>query len=181
MIKLLTPVLMLLFLTGCVPQGSPGPQGESGQKGERGERGEPGEKGEQGVPGAPGKSISPELVQKLDAALKTLSSKKEKDIPETVVDGVHYTFGIAPPDIGFAVLTSEGNLFQLRNKNPITVGDEFVFVTRIAKRSDFISLILLPGSDGIKQQFLAITSDGQAFLSDDLKTWVNRTKIDLTE
>lgn len=179
--KLLSITLIIVLAIGCIPRGTPGPKGDPGPKGERGEKGIPGEKGEKGDPGQPGEPVSPALIKQLETALRTISSPTEKDDSEIIVDGVHYTFGIAPPDIGFIVLTSNGNLYQLKNKNPITAGDEFTFITQISKRSDFISLIVLPGSDGIQQHFLAVTLAGDAYLSDDLKTWVFRAKVDLTE
>ncbi len=180
MMKHLSLIFIIILLVGCIPQGIPGPQGEPGKCGEKGDQGVPGEKGEKGDCGPAGGSVSPELIKNLETALEKISSL-EKEPQENIVDAVHYTFGIAPPEIGFVVLTSKGNLYQLQNKNPITTGDKFVLLSQIAKRFNFVSLTVLPGSDGIQQHFLAMTSDGQAYISKDLKTWSNRTNIDLTQ
>ena len=122
------------------------------------------------------------MLQELKNALNEHASLVEDiETQETIVDAVHYIFGIAPPNIGFAVLTSHGNIYQLKNKNPITVGDEFMISGQIAKRTDFISLAVLPGSDGIQQYFLAMTRDSHAFISKDLNTWSNRGRINLNK
>ncbi len=180
MMKLLPITLITVFILGCIPEGLPGPQGEPGPSGEQGPPGPPGEKGDRGEPGIKGESVPKEFLQELQMALNE-HALLDEDIAkkETVVDAIHYVFGIAPPDIGFVILTSHGNLYQLKNKNPITVGDDFMVLGQITKRTDFISLTVLPGSDGIQQYFLAMTRDGHAYISKDLKTWSNRSSIDL--
>lgn len=174
-------LLNIIFWIGCSTpgtQGPPGPQGEQGISGVQGTPGETGPPGEQGPPGelgTPGE-VDPALLQKLEAVLKSgLSDTKG----EVVVASVHFSFGIAPPVMGFAVMTNQGNIYQLKNKNVITMGDEFELLVRIAENTDFVSLSFLSSEDGQKHFYLAITESGNTFVSEDLKTWSSKGMIPL--
>ena len=98
------------------------------------------------------------------------------NMPEHVVSTVHFRFGIS--EMGFALLTSDGRVFTMKNKNPVTPGDGFIFSSNISnKEYKFVSLTVLPGGEGSKQIFLAMTSNGRAFISEDLKLWVQKDAI----
>lgn len=182
-------LFITLFISGCLTSGNPGPQGpkgDTGPTGMRGEKGDPGEKGEPGVPGRPGKdgeSVSQELISQLESTLNDLSTGGRRifneamdNMPEHVVSTVHFRFGIS--EMGFALLTSAGRVFTMKNKNPVTPGDGFIFSSNISdKEYKFVSLTVLPGGEGSKQIFLAMTSNGRAFISEDLKLWVQKDAI----
>ncbi|MBC8346668.1 MAG: hypothetical protein ISR82_04550 [Candidatus Marinimicrobia bacterium] len=166
-------IIFSLFLGACSPTSNPGPQGlpgeigPTGKPGLPGEKGEKGEKGDPGLPGKDGKSVTTAFMLN---ALKTM--------PEKVVSTIHYRFGIS--EMGFVLLTSDGRLFQMKNKNPVTAGDGFVFLSQIANSvHEFTSLTILPGSDGSKQMFLAMTQNGYAFTSEDLKKWTQKKPLNL--
>lgn len=182
-------IVFALLFSACVPSSSPGPQGPPGEKGSvgeagpRGEKGEPGEKGLPGGPGKDGKSVSLELVQQLENTLADIKSGSKalmidamKSMPEQVVSTIHYRFGIS--EMGFALLTSYGRVFIMKNKNPVTAGDGYEYLSRVATDDhQFISLSILPGSDGSKQIFLAMAKNGHAFVSEDLKTWSQKKSL----
>lgn len=174
-------LLNIIFWIGCSTpgsQGTPGPQGERGYPGEQGAPGEPGTPGEQGPPGQQGSpgEVDPVLLQKLETALNDVSAKKQEEV---VIASVHFSFGIAPPVMGFVVMTNQGNIYQLKNKNVVTMGDEFELLVRIAENTDFVSLSFLSGEEGQKHFYLAITESGHSFVSEDLKTWSSKGKIPL--
>ncbi len=156
-------------------QGPPGPQGEQGSSGPQGEQGIHGEQGPSGEQGLPG-SVDSLLIEKLEKALEDIQ-KVEKI--EVVTASVHFSFGIAPPIMGFAVMTNYGNIFQLKNKNPAILGDNFEFLVRIADHDNFISLSFLSGGEGQYHFYLAITEDGNSYVSDDLKNWSSKGIIPL--
>lgn len=176
--------IFILSLFSCAPQTRRGKIGQTGEIGTPGEQGPPGEAGllgELGPPGPPGpkglpgESIPPELLNELRVALDELT--KPEMISETIVSSVSYSFGIAPPIMGFAVLTNYGNVYLMQNRNPITIGSVFNFSVRIDDRTDFISLTSLPGADGTKQFYLAVTSSGHHFFSEDLKKWKSQSIV----
>ncbi len=186
---------LALVVSGCLsstgapgPQGPQGESGPSGAPGEKGDKGDPGEKGEPGAPGTPGKdgvSVSPSLVKKLETALNDINSGGQKMIseamdamPEQVVSTVHFRFGIS--EMGFALLTSDGRIFIMKNKNPVTSGDGFIYSSSVADDDHkFVSLTVLPGGEGSKQLFLAMATDGHTFISEDLKSWVQKDPLTL--
>lgn len=160
-----------LAFIACTPQGIPGPQGEPGPAGEQGRPGEQGLPGPKGDTGNPG-TVDPALLKKLESALDKVNSSSV--INELIVASVQFSFGIAPPVMGFAVLTNYGNLYQLKNKNPVTLGDEFEFLVRIGEHSDFVSLSFLSGGEGQKNFYIAITEGGRSYVSEDLKSWSSK-------
>ena len=82
--------------------------------------------------------------------------------------------------MGFALLTSDGRIFIMNNKNPVTSGDRFTYSSRVsAVDHKFVSLTVLPGGEGSKQLFLAMASDGHTFISEDLKTWTQKDPLKL--
>ncbi len=168
-------LILALFIMSCSttgPQGPPGPQGEPGTPGKQGL---PGKQGNPGEPGAPGK-VDPALIQKLEDALNGGLDKTKKEV---VTASVHFSFGIAPPSMGFAIMTNHGNLYQLKNKNPVTMGDSFEFLVRVAEHEDFVSLSFLSGGEGQKHFYMAITESGQTYVSEDLKKWSYKGDIPL--
>jgi hypothetical protein len=154
-------------------QGIPGPQGELGPQGEPGIQGDRGPEGSKGDPGPTGE-VDPSLIKKLEDALNDMQSAAKKEI---VSASVHFSFGIAPPVLGFAVMTNYGRIFQLKNKNEVTMGDNFEFLIRVAEYDDFVSLSFLSGAEGQKQFYMAITESGRSYVSEDLKNW--SSKVDL--
>lgn len=99
-------------------------------------------------------------------------------MPEQVISTVHFRFGIS--EMGFALLTSDGRIFIMNNKNPVTSGDRFTYSSRVSTDDHkFVSLTVLPGGEGSKQLFLAMASDGHTFISDDLKTWTQKDPLKL--
>mgnify|MGYP001261481498 FL=1 len=98
-------ILFVVWL-GCAtlgpgPQGIPGPQGEPGTQGDRGPQGSSGPAGE----------VDPDLIKKLEDVLNDMQSASKKEI---VSASVHFSFGIAPPVLGFAVMTNYGRIYQLK-------------------------------------------------------------------
>ena len=178
----------LFAMSACVPGGLPGPQGPSGELGPagiQGERGEKGETGEKGVPGKDGISISPKMIKKVDSIIAEMESGKNKmvnsaltDMSVKVVSTIHFRFGIS--EMGFAMLTSDGRVFIMKNKNPVTIGDGFEYLSKVANSDyKFVSLSILPGGEGSKQIFLAMSIDGHTFVSEDLKLWEKKTSLEL--
>ena len=106
-------LLATVLWMGCATpgaQGPPGPQGDPGPTGSPGEQGPP---GQAGTPGKPGK-VDPALIKKLEDALDSVLPEDKKEV---VSASVHYSFGIAPPSMGFAIMTNYGRIYQLKNKN----------------------------------------------------------------
>jgi len=166
-------ILSVVWL-GCAtpgpgPQGIPGPQGEPGIQGDRGPQGSKGETG-------PAGEVDPSLIKKLEDALNDMQSAAKKEI---VSASVHFSFGIAPPVLGFAVMTNYGRIFQLKNKNEVKMGDNFEFLIRVAEYDDFVSLSFLSGAGGQKQFYMAITESGRSYVSEDLKNWVSKVDLPL--
>ena len=156
-----------MIVSGCTPRSVPGPEGapgESGQSGERGIQGPPGPSGE------PGKSVSVGIVntlkEKLDQLDKVTSSDKQE-----ICALISFNEGIAPPILGFAALTTNGKIYLMQNTSPVNIGNKFIFQTQIADRTDFVSLSILSGDEGVKTYYVAITADGHHYYSLDLKEW----------
>ena len=163
-------ILFVVWL-GCAtlgpgPQGIPGPQGEPGTQGDRGPQGSSGPAGE----------VDPDLIKKLEDVLNDMQSASKKEI---VSASVHFSFGIAPPVLGFAVMTNHGRIYQIKNKNEVTMGDNFEFLIRVAEYDDFVSLSFLSGAEGQKQFYMAITESGRSYVSEDLKNWSFKVDIPL--
>jgi len=150
-------LILTVIWFGCAtpgpgPQGPPGPQGEPGTLGERGPQGSPGPAGQ----------VDPALIKKLEDALNG-----------------DFSFGIAPPSMGFAVMTNYGKIYQLKNKNEVTMGDSFELLVRVAEYDDFVSLSFLSGAEGQKHFYMAITESGKSYVSEDLKKWSYKGDIPL--
>jgi hypothetical protein len=96
---------------------------------------------------------------------------------EVIVASVQFSFGIAPPIMGFAILTSHGNLYRLKNKNPVTLGEEYEFIVRVGEHKNFVSLSFLSGGEGQKNFYIAITEDGHSYVSEDLQSWNSKGSI----
>ena len=166
----------VLILSGCTPQSVPGPEGSQvppGPEGAPGESGQSGERGIQGPPGpsgGPGKSVSVGIVntlkEKLDQIDKVTSSDKQE-----ICALISFNEGIAPPILGFAALTTNGKIYLMQNTSPVNIGNKFIFQTQIADRTDFVSLSILSGDEGVKTYYVAITADGHHYYSLDLKEW----------
>ena len=166
----------ILILSGCTPQSVPGPEGSQvppGPEGAPGESGQSGERGIQGPPGpsgGPGKSVSVGIVntlkEKLDQIDKVTSSDKQE-----ICALISFNEGIAPPILGFAALTTNGKIYLMQNTSPVNIGNKFIFQTQIADRTDFVSLSVLSGDEGVKTYYVAITADGHHYYSLDLKEW----------
>jgi len=176
-------LILTVIWFGCAtpgpgPQGPPGPQGELGTQGVPGPQGPPGEQGPQGLKGDPGPvgPVDPVLIKKLEDALNSELSAANKEV---VSASVHFSFGIAPPIMGFAVMTNYGKIYQLKNKNEVTMGDSFELLVRVAEYDDFVSLSFLSGAEGQKHFYLAITESGLSFVSEDLKNWSSKGDIPL--
>jgi hypothetical protein len=162
-------VLTILILFGCagLPNGSVGPQGEPGPAGPKGPAGPRGAKGNDG------KSVSQELIEKIEKSLNSNDS-------ESIIGSTAYSFGIAPRITGFVYLTSSGKLYKLENKNPQQLGKSIEFVTQISKSQKFISLGRTTYGDDIKQFFTAVTQSGKIFTSEDLKSWNENANIPIS-
>ena len=166
----------VLILSGCTPQSVPGPEGSQvppGPEGAPGESGQSGERSIQGPPGpsgGPGKSVSVGIVntlkEKLDQLDKVTSSDKQE-----ICALISFNEGIAPPILGFAALTTNGKIYLMQNTSPVNIGNKFIFQTQIADRTDFVSLSILSGDEGVKTYYVAITADGHHYYSLDLKEW----------
>jgi len=162
-------VLTILILFGCtgLPTGSVGPQGEPGPAGPKGPAGPRGAKGNDG------KSVSQELIEKIEKSLNSNDS-------ESIIGSTAYSFGIAPRITGFVYLTSSGKLYKLENKNPQQLGKSIEFVTQISKSQKFISLSRTTYGDDIKQFFTAVTQSGKIITSEDLKSWNENATIPIS-
>ena len=160
---------------GCSASGLQGPPGPQGDPGTPGKQGLPGKQGNPGEPGPPGK-VDPALIKKLEDALDSVLPEDKKEV---VSASVHYSFGIAPPSMGFAIMTNYGRIYQLKNKNEVTLGDNFELLVRVAEHDDFVSLSFLSGGEGQKHFYIAITESGHAYVSEDLKNWSVKDNIPL--
>ena len=166
-------ILTIFLLFGCagLPIGSVGSQGETGPAGPTGSKGPAGPRGEKGDVG---KSVSQELIEKIEKSLSTNNS-------ESIVGSTAYSFGIAPRITGFAYLTSLGKIYKLENKNPQQLGKSIEFVTQISKTKKFISLGRTTYGDDIIQFFTAVTQSGKIFTSEDLKSWNENATIPISD
>ena len=163
---------VLIVAVGCAPKTIPGPEGAQGPVGPQGSEGSQGERGLQGPPGpkgVPGKSVSAEVLNNLKQKLELLDSSM--DNKERICALISYKEGIAPPVLGFAALTTNGKILFMKNPSPISIGNKFEFQIQIADRSDFVALNVLEGTEGEKTFYVAITSDGHHYYSEDLKKW----------
>ena len=165
-------IFILCILIGCagLPNGSVGPQGEPGPAGPTGPKGPAGPRGEKGNDG---KSVSQDLIEKIEKSLNSNDS-------ESIVGSTAYSFGIAPRITGFVYLTSSGKLYKLENKNPQQLGKSIEFVIQISKTQKFISLGRTTYGDDIKQFFTAVTQNGKIFTSEDLKSWNENGNIPIS-
>ena len=172
--KYLTSIvtLLLLLLTGCVPQGSIGPQGPPGKDGATGK---PGIQGKIGPMGPAGSSVPANQLKKVEAFL----AQNNESSNEHIVAIESYTFGLAPRITGFCFLTSHGRIFKMENKNTQVLGDSISLVGKISDHQDFISLSRIAYGEDIKQYFVAATKSGMVFTTDDLKTWKSQGNISL--
>jgi hypothetical protein len=168
-------VTLLLLLTGCVPQGSAGPQGAPGKDGAKGLTGKPGIKGITGPMGPAGSSVPADQLKKVETFL-TLNNESSN---EHIVDIESYTFGLAPRITGFCFLTNHGRIFKMENKNTQVLGESISLVGKISDHYDFISLSRIAYGEDIKQYFAAATKSGLVFTTDDLKTWKSQGNIPL--
>ena len=164
--------LLLLLLTGCVPQGSIGPQGPPGKDGATGK---PGIQGKIGPMGPAGLSVPANQLKKVEAFL----AQNNESSNEHIVAIESYTFGLAPRITGFCFLSSHGRIFKMENKNTQVLGESITLVGKISDHYDFISLSRIAYGEDIKQYFVAGTKSGMVFTTDDLKTWKSQGNISL--
>jgi len=164
-------VTLLLLLTGCVPQGSAGPQGPPGKDGAKGLTGQ----GMTGPMGPAGASVPTDQLKKVEAFL----SQNNESSNEHIVAIESYSFGLAPRITGFCFLTSHGRIFKMENKNTQILGESISLVGKISDHYDFISLSRIAYGEDIKQCFVAVTKSGMVFTTDDLKTWKSQGNIPL--
>jgi hypothetical protein len=164
--------LLLLLLTGCVPQGSVGPQGPPGKDGATGK---PGIQGKMGPMGPSGASVPADQLKKVEAIL----AQNIESSNEHIVAIESYTFGLAPRITGFCFLTSHGRIFKMENKNTQVLGESISLVGKISDHRDFISLSRIAYGEDIKQYFVAATKSGMVFTTEDLKTWKSQGNIPL--
>ena len=172
--KYLTSIvtLLLLLLTGCVPQGSVGPQGPPGKDGATGK---PGIQGKIGPMGPAGSRVPADQLKNVEAFL----AQNNESSNEHIVAIESYTFGLAPRITGFCFLTSHGRIFKMENKNTQVLGESITLVGKISEHQDFISLSRIAYGEDIKQYFVAATKSGMVFTTDDLKTWKSKGNISL--
>ena len=172
--KYLTSIvtLLLLLLTGCVPQGSIGPQGPLGKDGATGK---PGIQGKIGPMGPAGSSVPADQLKEVEAFL----AQNNESSNEHIVAIESYTFGLAPRITGFCFLSSHGRIFKMENKNTQVLGESITLVGKISDHHDFISLSRIAYGEDIKQYFVAGTKSGMVFTTDDLKTWKSQGDIPL--
>ena len=162
---------LLLLLTGCLPQGSAGPQGPPGKDGAKGLTGQ----GMTGPMGPAGSSIPADQLKKVEAFL----SQNNESSNEHIVAIESYSFGLAPRITGFCFLSSHGRIFKMENKNTQVLGESITLVGKISDHYDFISLSCIAYGEDIKQYFVAVTKSGMVFTTDDLKTWKSQGNIPL--
>ena len=171
MIKKLS-IFIFSIMIGCagLPISTAEPQGEAGPEGPAGPKGPPGPKG---AKGNDGKSISQELIDKIESSINSSNS-------ESIIGSIAYSFGIAPRITGFAYLTSNGKIYKLENKNPQKLGSNIVFVTQVSKNKKFVSFGRTTYGDDIKQFFTAVTQNGIVFTSEDLNSWNENGNIPIS-
>ena len=162
---------LLLLLTGCLPQGSAGPQGPPGKDGAKGLTGQ----GMTGPMGPAGTSVPADQLKNVEAFL----SQNNESSNEHIVAIESYSFGLAPRITGFCFLTSHGRIFKMENKNVQVLGESISLVGRISNHYDFISLSRIAYGEDIKQYFVATTKSGMVFSTDDLKAWESQGNIPL--
>jgi len=162
---------LLLLLTGCLPQGSAGPQGPPGKDGAKGLTGQ----GMTGPMGPAGSSIPADQLKKVEDFL----SQNNESSNEHTVAIESYAFGLAPTITGFCFLTSHGRIFKMENKNTQVLGESITLVGKISDHYDFISLSRIAYGEDIKQYFVAVTKSGMVFTTDNLKTWKLQGNIPL--
>jgi len=162
---------LLLLLTGCLPQGSAGPQGPPGKDGAKGLTGQ----GMTGPMGPAGSSVPADQLKKVEAFL----SQNNESSNEHIVAIESYSFGLAPRITGFCFLTSHGRIFKMENKNTQVLGESISLAGKISDHYDFISLSRIAYGEDIKQYFVAVTKSGMVFTTDDLKTWKPQGNIPL--
>ena len=162
---------LLLLLTGCLPQGSAGPQGPPGKDGAKGLTGQ----GMTGPMGPAGTSVPADQLKNVEAFL----SQNNESSNEHIVAIESYSFGLAPRITGFCFLTSHGRIFKMENKNVQVLGESISLVGRISNHYDFISLSRIAYGEDIKQYFVATTKSGMVFSTDDLKAWESQGDIPL--
>jgi len=166
--KLILLFVIALFLnTGCAVkgiQGIPGAKGDSGPAGPQGLPGDKGDKGDKGKDGLDGKSVTKELLDKLEFIIV-------QDTSETIVDVEAYSFGLAPRITGFVFMTSYGNLYKLENINPQKPGETIEYIGRIDNKMNFVSLVRTAYAEDIKQYFTSTTKSGVIYTSEDLINW----------
>ena len=175
--RYLTSIVTLLFLfqTGCVPQGSAGPQGPPGKDGATGLTGKPGIKGMTGPMGPAGSSVPADQLKKVETFLAINNESSN----EHIVDLESYTFGLAPRITGFCFLTNHGRIFKMENKNTQVLGESISLAGKISDHYDFISLSRIAYGEDIKQYFAAATKSGMVFITNDLQTWKSQSNIPL--
>ena len=162
---------LLLLLTGCLPQGSAGPQGPPGKDGAKGLTGQ----GMTGPMGPAGSSIPADQLKKVEAFL----SQNNESSNEHIVAIESYSFGLAPRITGFCFLTNHGRILKMENKNTQVLGESISLMGKISDHYDFISLSRIAYGEDIKQYFVATTKSGMVFSTDDLKAWESQGDIPL--
>ena len=98
---------------------------------------------------------------------------------EIIIGSASYSFGFAPTITGFVFLTNYGRLFKLENKNPQVMGTDFLFITKIDSRTDFVDIQRIVYAEDIKQYFIVVTKTGLVYSSDDLENWKKISAINL--
>jgi|TARA_B100000315_G_scaffold260938_1_gene328026 hypothetical protein len=178
MIKLIQVSFLLITFAfiSCSSLVKKGESGHQGPEGPQGIQGIPGEMGPRGPSGKSGESVPPELLERINKSLSDLENGEEQ-----IISSAYYMFGVAPPVLGFVLLTNYGNIYKMENKNPVSAGDTFSFAGRIEEREDFISLTVLPGMEGSDQFFIALTNKGTHYISTDLKDWKVQSELHLTK
>ena len=76
-------------------------------------------------------------------------------------------------------MTNYGRLFKLENKNPQVIGTDFLFITKIDSRTDFVDIQRIVYAEDIKQYFIVVTKTGLVYSSDDLEDWKKISAINL--
>ena len=161
-----------MFFFGCTPSNIPGPSGPPGPTGPPGPAGKP---GKPGIKGKDGKSVSKEILDKMNQIIAEHNNSEE----EIIIGSASYSFGFAPTITGFVFLTNYGRLFKLENKNPQVIGTDFLFITKIDSRTDFVDIQRIVYAEDIKQYFVVVTKTGLVYSSDDLKDWNKISAINL--
>ena len=161
-----------MFFFGCTPNNLPGPSGPPGPTGPPGPAGQP---GKPGIKGKDGKSVSKDILDKMNQIIAE-HNNSEKEI---IIGSASYSFGFAPTITGFVFLTNYGRLFKLENKNPQVIGTDFLFITKIDSRTDFVDIQRIVYAEDIKQYFIVVTKTGLVYSSDDLENWKKISAINL--